>query len=450
MGKKVFIAVSILFLLLAISVSALYYTFRPGYVYRVYVDEEDIGTVYGFDEYEGILQELLAREEAAIGLNLDFAQELTARKEFQWNPQPEPVQVQDSIRPKVSFITVGWALVVNDETLLWTATREDAEELLNQVALHYFDASSTRELISANIVDGVEIRSEQVLPEDITMDQEFAVSYLLQGSEKVETYEVSKGDSVWSIARSANISQAQLKEANPLLPADNILKTGQVLNLVVAEPKINVKTVEKVLAYESIPFSTSRRSTSSLWYYQSRTAQSGKVGKREVTYEVDYLNGAEGARKIVGTKVDSQPIPRIVEQGTSKWPSGARGMFRWPLNTGSITDRFGSFQSWRTSRHRGVDIGAPAGTPIYAAASGTVVTSSYGSSYGNFVVIDHGNGYSTLYAHATTRLVREGQRVSKGEIIARVGSTGNSTGNHLHFEVRRNGTHIDPLQFFNP
>lgn len=450
MGKKIIIALSVLLLLLAISASSVYYAYRPGYVYRVYVDEEDVGTVSGFDEYEGILQDMLAREEAAVGLNLDFDQELTVRKEFQWAPQPDPEQVQDAIRPKVSYITVGWALVVNGETLLWTATRENAEELLNQVAQHYFKPSSTRELISADVVDDVEIRSEQVLPEDITMDQEFAVSYLLQGSEKVETYEVSKGDSVWSIARSANISQTQLKEANPSLPADNILKTGQVLNLVVAEPKINVKTVEKILAYESIPFTTSRRSTSDLWYYQSRTVQSGKAGKREVTYEVEYLNGVEEARKVVGTKVDSQPVPRIVEQGTSKWPSGARGMFRWPLNTGSITDRFGSFQSWRRSRHSGVDIGAPAGTPIYAAASGTVRTSSYGSSYGNYVVVDHGNGYSTLYAHASTKLVRAGQRVSKGEIIARVGNTGNSTGNHLHFEVRRNDNHIDPLQFFKP
>lgn len=450
MRRKIIFLCTCLFLIVAVTATAVYFSHRPGFVYRVYVDGEDVGTVVGLEDYAYILEELLVHEEAEVGLSLDFAQEVTAIREFEWSPQPDPDQVQEAIRPKVSYITVGWAVVVNGETMLWADTRENAEEILERVAVNYYKDSPTRQLITAEIVDEIELRSEPVLPEAVTTDCETAVSQLVQGQDKTETYVVSKGDSLWSIARSANISQAQLKEANPSLPADNVLKSGQVLNLLVAEPKINVKTVEQVLAYEAIPFSTTRRNTSKLWYYQSKTAQSGTAGKREMTYQVEFLNGQEQARKVTGTRVDSQPVPRIIEQGTSRWPSQATGMFRWPLNTGSITDRFGSFQSWRVSRHQGVDIGAPAGTPIYAAASGTVVTSTYGSSYGNYVVIDHGNGYRTLYAHATTRLVQVGQRVSKGEVIARVGSTGNSTGNHLHFEVRRNGTPIDPLQFFKP
>ena len=195
-----------------------------------------------------------------------------------------------------------------------------------------------------------------------------------------------------------------------------------------------MRTIEHVFAQESISFSTTYQNSSNLWYYQSKTVQSGSKGKREVTYEVEFLNGEEVKRKAIDSKVISQPVTRIVQRGTSRWPSQATGMFRWPLNSGKITDRFGAFQYWRNERHRAVDIGAARGTAIYAAASGTVTAAAYNSSYGNYVVIEHNNGYSTLYAHADTLLVREGQRVSKGDLIGRVGSTGFSTGPHLHFE----------------
>ena len=94
--------------------------------------------------------------------------------------------------------------------------------------------------------------------------------------------------------------------------------------------------------------------------------------------------------------------------------------------------------------HTGIDIPASGGTPILAAKSGQVVTSAYHYSYGNYVVIDHGNGNSTLYAHMSSRAVSEGQMVTQGQVIGYVGTTGSSTGNHLHFEVRDNYTRVDP------
>lgn len=449
MNKKLTIVCAGFLSLLVAAASVLYVLYRPGFVYRVYVDGEDVGTIAELTEYTGILEKMLAQEEAEAGLTLDFDQELAAQKEFQWNPSPDAEKVETAIRGKVSYITVGWAVVVKGERLLWTASREQAEEVLDGVAAHYTNESPTRQLISYEIVDDVELVSEEVLPEDIT-DVDSAISFIIQGREKIETYVVDRGDSVWSIARSANISQSELREANPVLAETSVLKTGQVLNLVVAEPKITVRTVEQVQAYESIPFSTSYQNSSDLWYYQSKTMQKGVSGKREVTYEVEYINGVEDSRKTVKSRVDKEPVTRIIKNGISRWPSGATGMFRWPLNKGEITDRFGAYQYWRYQRHTAVDIGAPKGTTIYAAASGTVSTATYGNSYGNYVIIDHGNGYSTLYAHASSLSVRAGQSVSKGQAIAAVGSTGDSTGNHLHFEIRRNGTPIDPLQFFRP
>ena len=114
--------------------------------------------------------------------------------------------------------------------------------------------------------------------------------------------------------------------------------------------------------------------------------------------------------------------------------------------SGVVTSRFGS--RWG-STHKGIDIGAPKGTPIKAAAGGTVTVAQYGYSggYGNYVIISHGNGIQTVYAHCNSLNVTVGQKVSQGQQIATVGSTGRSTGNHLHLEIRVNGVAQNPQNY---
>ena len=114
--------------------------------------------------------------------------------------------------------------------------------------------------------------------------------------------------------------------------------------------------------------------------------------------------------------------------------------------SGSVTSRFGS--RWGKT-HKGIDIGAPKGTPIKAAASGTVVSSStgYNGGYGNCVVVSHGNGIETAYGHCSALYVKVGQKVSQGQVIAGVGNTGRSFGNHLHFEIRINGVAQNPQNY---
>ena len=115
--------------------------------------------------------------------------------------------------------------------------------------------------------------------------------------------------------------------------------------------------------------------------------------------------------------------------------------------SGTITSRFGGMESIRSSGHTGLDIAAPKGTAIKAAASGTVTFSGYSGGYGNVVKISHGNGIMTYYAHCSQLYVTKGQTVSAGDVIAAVGSTGNSTGNHLHFEVVKDGVSLNPQNY---
>jgi murein DD-endopeptidase MepM/ murein hydrolase activator NlpD len=126
---------------------------------------------------------------------------------------------------------------------------------------------------------------------------------------------------------------------------------------------------------------------------------------------------------------------------TGTGSTSASGLI-WPVS-GPITSGFG----WRWGRmHEGIDIGAPCGTPIHAAASGTVIFAGWMDGYGNFVIVDHGGGIATAYGHQSAIYVSGGS-VSQGQVIGAVGSTGHSTGCHLHFEVRVNGTPVDPLSY---
>ncbi len=125
------------------------------------------------------------------------------------------------------------------------------------------------------------------------------------------------------------------------------------------------------------------------------------------------------------------------------------GVFQWPCR-GTITTVFGYRRSWDPyshNGHSGIDIGVPSGTPIHACADGVVVLSGGYGGYGYAVMISHGSGLQSLYGHNSSLLVRVGQHVKKGQVIARAGSTGFSTGPHCHFEVRKNGTAVNPMNY---
>lgn len=171
-----------------------------------------------------------------------------------------------------------------------------------------------------------------------------------------------------------------------------------------------------------------------------------KVGIVEVYTE----NKAEQETEYMLANVTTQDLVREeVEEEEWKRAHTLDGvLFAKRPVAGRITSRFGSQEAIRDHAHKGLDIAAPNGTSIYAAADGTVKFAGMNNGgYGNLVVIRHGNGIETYYGHCSKIFVSEGQTVSAGTRIAAVGSTGRSTGNHLHFEIRKNGSQINPQKY---
>lgn len=172
-----------------------------------------------------------------------------------------------------------------------------------------------------------------------------------------------------------------------------------------------------------------------------------KTAKADITKELEKITKTTTLSKT--TTKTSSSTTKSTSSSSSKTTSTKVASLNGVQLTvtpvsGTITSRFGNKESIRSSGHTGLDIAAPKGTKIKAAASGTVVFSGYSGGYGNVVKISHGNGIKTYYAHCSKLYVKEGEEVSAGDVIAAVGSTGNSTGNHLHFEVVKNGTSLNP------
>lgn len=237
---------------------------------------------------------------------------------------------------------------------------------------------------------------------------------------------VREGDSLWRLSRQYGVSMQSLMRANGLTEK-SILQVGMRL-LIPQETGSRVS-------------STSEKSVS----WGTYTVQKGDTLwsiSRRLGVPLQDLLKANGLRETSILQI-GQTL-RVPGRGRDVLPSqGVGNVFLWPVH-GRISSRFGPRGR---GFHYGVDIIAPAGTVVRAADDGVVSYSGWMSGYGRVVILTHASGLQTVYAHNAVNLVREGQRVRKGDPIARVGSTGNATCPHLHFEVRRNGRPVDPLEF---
>lgn len=258
---------------------------------------------------------------------------------------------------------------------------------------------------------------------------------------EVAKYTVQPGDTVSDIAAQFDVSADSILWANPKLEDNpDMLALDQVLNIPPTTGVLytvqNGDTVQKIAdKFKTYKTPASKLVQNILDFEFNQELHDLK--------EPDYVLTTGQFLMVPG---GSKPyVPRVVTTYSGPVPSSAArgtGNFGWPVS-GSITQKF-----W--SRHPGIDIGAPKGTPVRAADSGYVVAAGWDNervSYGYMILISHGNGYVTRYAHLSSMDVEAGDSVKKGQLIGRVGSTGNSTGPHLHFEVILNGNRRNPFSY---
>lgn len=214
---------------------------------------------------------------------------------------------------------------------------------------------------------------------------------------------------------------------------------------------IGVKTVSVITMDMEIAFSRKTVKTAEKRIGYSEVTTVGQNGISRKTERVEMVNGEEISRTELSNEVIKEPVTEVKIVGTAKTTASAAQRsaersagFICPLKRGSfaVSSYYGDGRN-----HKGMDLAADKGTPIYAVAVGTVISSGYDKDYGYNVVIKHSNGLSTRYAHASTLCVENGETVSQGDVIAYVGSTGTSTGNHLHFEVMANGKRVNPISY---
>ncbi len=320
-----------------------------------------------------------------------------------------------------SVIKQPWYIEVDGQRIAVVRTEEDADMVLEELIDKY--SSGTGEDTACVAAD----------------DRASVLDVELKENVSVGRMELKNGDS------SPDILDRQ--------EAGEKIETGND-----GDSMITVVVTEEKTEDEKIDYDREYKADDTLYTGQTRVETEGRAGEKEVRKKIVMENGKTVKEEILEENIVKEPEDEIIltgtrdiggadgassgtDEGVSRDTSATYSPLMMPVDDVYVSSGFGT----RWGRlHRGVDLALAQGSPIYAADSGTVYFAGDGGGYGNLVKVDHGNGMQTYYAHCSSLLVTSGQKVSRGEKIALTGSTGNSTGPHLHFEVIINGKCIDP------
>lgn len=352
--------------------------------------------------------------------------------------------LQEDLSEEIGLVTPAYCLYVDGEYIGATPYEGALEELLVKLK----EDATTEETISCEFAEDVEIKQEYVPSEDI-MNLGYIAETLYSTKSAEVTYEVKAGDTWSEIANSHDLTSAELLELNPGYNIDK-LQIGEVLTLSASVPYLTLTVVQQERYVDEVNYDIEYTDSANMYKGDYKVVSAGEYGAADVVANVTYVNGVETERTILSSVTLKEPVTEQRLQGTKDRPTWLpTGTFRWPTS-GRITSYFGGRRSpggIGSTNHKGIDIANSYGAPVYAADGGTVTYAGWMGGYGYLVQISHGNGYITYYGHNSSLLVSVGDHVYKGQQIARVGSTGNSTGNHCHFEVRYNGVAKNPLNY---
>ena len=351
---------------------------------------------------------------------------------------------EEDLSEEIGLVTPAYCLYVDGERIGATPYEGALEELMEQMKA----AVTNADTVSCSFAEEVEIKEEYVSTDEI-MNLGYLAEILYSTKTAEVTYEVKKGDTWSEIAEDHGLTSKELLALNPGYDI-NKLQIGEVLTLSASVPYLTMTVVQQERYVEDVMYDIQYTDSANMYKGDEKVTSAGQFGAADVVANVTYVNGEETERTILSSVTLKEPVTEERLRGTKERPTWyPTGTFRWPVS-GRVTSSFGGRRSpggIGSTNHKGIDIAAPKGTPVYAADGGTVTYAGWMSGYGYLVRISHGNGYETYYGHNSRLLVSVGQKVYKGQQIAKVGSTGNSTGNHCHFEVRYNGVAKNPLNY---
>ncbi len=346
----------------------------------------------------------------------------------------------------------AYELIVDGET--WFVL-----ESVTQIAkaLEDFSSSMTPELNEKTSVVDVRFKQNiEIVPVQVERTQLNIIDnlYLKLRHQKAteQIYTVKEGDNVWKIAKNVNLSVAEIERLNPTMNLDHIWPNDEIV-ITGSSYYLDVMVTLETSQDEVIYHDTIAKQDGSLLVNTRKTVKDGVDGIKQVDYRISYLNGYEQDITVLNETVVLEPVSAEVLVGTKVVAASASGSAsgtNFIVTTGRLSSDYG----WRThpisgkrSFHDGIDISNKVGTSILAYANGTVTKTAWTDSYGNYIIIDHGGGLETYYIHLSGFDVSVGDSVSGGQLIGRMGKTGSATGSHLQFEVRVNGSPVNPWDY---
>lgn len=458
-----FTAASVLGVITAISITGhIYVKNNTNEILHVYVGGQPVGTVSDPSMIEDLIsekEELIEKLYPNIHMELQY-EPITYESERGFKLESNDEETLKEIASLLTTKTIGTEIWIDGEMVGIVKDEEEAEKLLEQYKQKYIpknnkgkvrvlsasqedesQANEQTELEKAEFVEQVELRTTETSPEEISTSAEI-IHKLEIGDTVPFQYTVQQGDCISCIAAKFDLTTDFIYQNNPDLKGD-FIRVGDQLDLTVEKPALSVKTVETSKVEEDIPFSVIYEDDPEMRKGLQKVLAEGKKGKKRVEYQITKINGLEVGREAVSEQVIEPSQPKVVKRGTKVIAGVGTGSFRWPVSNPRVTSSYGP--RWGTT-HRGTDMVSKNRT-IMAADSGTVTFAGWKNGYGNTIIIDHKNGYETLYGHLSKISVSKGTKVEKGDAIGTMGNTGNSHGVHLHFEIIKNGKHQDPEKY---
>ena len=430
--------------LIAVALGVMAFQNNYARAYVLEVNGQALGLVSGEDEVNAILNSVETRAVSILGDDFNYDVDVALSPVYAApDALTDAAEMEDALFQDVGAYMTAYALSVDGVELGYAADRGEFYRMLDEIAQPWLPADAVRyEFMEDVQVYPVELPSNTKFDDLEPIREELSA---LQVEEAV--YVVKKGDTFNAIAYSLGMWPNDLAALNPDVIV-NKLWVDQELVIQKAVPRLSVIAITDETYEDVIPSPVEYIETASLYVGNTQVKEQGEDGLALVNAHVTYLNGEEQEREILQSTTLKEPTTTYTYTGTTPRPATAsNGYFIWPVR-GTITSNFGyRYIFGSTSYHSGIDIGVPYGTSVKAADGGTVIKAGWEGSYGILVAIRHDNGIITYYGHNSSVLVSVGQKVYQGQVIAKAGSTGNSTGPHCHFEVRVNGTSVNPRNY---